>query len=57
MHTTIYWDWLGQRPYNVWCQWALEVNYCLQVETWLDNLTAAGSGLSKATVCTSAHAP
>lgn len=33
------------------------VNYCLQVETWPDNLPAAGSGQSETTVSLPACAP
>lgn len=47
--------WVGRCPYKVWPQWALEVNYCLRVETWPDNLSAAGSGLSKTTVSFPTH--
>lgn len=53
-HTHIL-GWVGRCPDTIWPQWALEVNYCLQMETWPDNLSAAGSGLSKTTVSFSAH--
>lgn len=48
-HTHLF-DWVGRCPDKVWPQWALEVNYCLWVETWPDNFGAAGSELSKTTV-------
>ena len=41
---------MGRCPDKVLPQWAPEGNYCLRVETWPDNLSAAGSGLSKTTV-------
>ncbi len=52
---TLMLGWVGRCPDKVSPQWALEVNYCLRVETWPDNLNAAGSGLSKTTVSFPAH--